>query len=61
MKRKELLLLSVGIFATVVALVIADIYHIQISAKVQDESESPQLKNYKIDKKLLDILESKTP
>ena len=60
MKRKEILILSIGVFSTVIALLAADIYHLNIHAKIKNEVNVPQLKNYKISKELLDELEKKT-
>jgi hypothetical protein len=59
MKRRELLILSIAIFMTVVASLAADIYHINTRAAVSEKIEEPKLQNYKIDKKLLEDLETR--
>jgi len=61
MRRKELLLLSLGIFFTVIALLMADIYHVNVQAKVKDQTGIPQLKDYRINGDLLEILERNNP
>lgn len=59
MNKKELLFLSIGIFLTVVAWLIADIYHAATEEKIKTRIEIPQLDNYKINKELLNIIENK--
>ncbi len=59
MNRKELLLLSIGIFLTVIAWLVADIYHATTREKIKTKVELPSLSNYEIDPKILDILEKK--
>lgn len=61
MKRKELLILSIGIFFTVIALLVADIYHVNIQAKVKDQTGIQQLEDYKISGDLLNQLEKMNP
>ena len=59
MRRKELLLLSIGIFLTVLASLVADVYHVNTEAKIREKEEAPKLKDYKINKELLNLLEKK--
>ncbi|MFH0979594.1 MAG: hypothetical protein V1803_01465 [Candidatus Roizmanbacteria bacterium] len=59
MNKKELLFLSIGIFLTVVAWLIADIYHAATEEKIKTKIEIPTLNNYKISKELLEILKNK--
>lgn len=59
MNKKELLFLSIGIFLTVIAWLIADIYHAATEEKIKTRIEIPKLDNYKINKELLDILKNK--
>lgn len=59
MNKKELLFLSIGIFLTVIAWLIADIYHAATEEKIKTRIEIPKLDNYKINKELLDIIKNK--
>lgn len=59
MKKKELLLLSIGIFLTVVAWLVADLYHAATTEKVKAKTSIPTLKKYKIDKNVLETLKTK--
>ena len=60
MNRKEVLLLSVGVFLTVVAWLIADIYHASTEDKIKSRISLPQVYQYKISKELLETLKNKT-
>lgn len=58
MNKKELLLISIGIFFTVIAWLIADIYHATTTEKIKSNVEiSTQLKKYEIDPVILKNLE----
>lgn len=58
MNKKELLLLSIGIFLTVIAWLMADIYHAATTEKIKSNVEtSAQLKKYEIDPVVLNNLE----
>ena len=59
MNKKEVLFLSIGVFLTVVAWLIADIYHAATEEKIKIKINIPQLENYKISKELLQIIENK--
>lgn len=59
MNRKELLLLSIGVFLTVVAWLVADIIHASSQEKVKINMEIPTLKKYQINKNLLNTLKEK--
>lgn len=59
MNRKEVLFLSIGIFLTVVAWVVADIYHASTEEKIKTRVDIPTLNNYKIDSNLLETLKNK--
>lgn len=56
MKHGELLIISLGIFLTVVAWVISDLYHTGASAKMKVKYELPQTINYDLDIKSLEDL-----
>lgn len=60
MNRKELLLLSIGVFLTVVAWLIADIHHAATTEKIKVKTEIPTLKRYQINQEVLDILKTKS-
>ena len=60
MNKKDILFLSVGIFLTVLAWLIADIYHASTEQKIQTKVEVPTLENYTISKDLLNIIQNKT-
>jgi len=60
MNRKEVLLLSIGVFLTVICWLIADIYHASTEDKIKSRIAIPQVYQYKISTDLLDTLKSKT-
>lgn len=60
MNRKEVLLLSIGVFLTVISWLIADIYHVSTEDKIKSKLTIPQVNKYNISKELLDTLKSKT-
>jgi len=59
MKKKELLLFSIGIFLTVVAWLVADIYHAATQEKIKTKTSLPNLQKYEISRELLEKLNSK--
>ncbi|MCL4363942.1 hypothetical protein M1328_01755 [Patescibacteria group bacterium] len=59
MKKKDILVLSIGVFLTVIAWLVADIYHASTEQKVQTKIEVPTLDNYTISKDLLNVIRSK--
>ncbi len=59
MNKKEILLLSVGVFLTVIAWLIADIYHASTEDKIKSKISLPQVYQYKINKDILEILKNK--
>ena len=60
MNRKEVLLLSIGVFLTVICWLIADIYHTSTEDKIKSKLTLPQVNKYNISKELLDTLKNKT-
>lgn len=60
MKRKEIFLLSIGVFLTVICWLIADIYHVSTEDKIKSRITLPQINQYKISKELLETLKNKT-
>jgi hypothetical protein len=59
MNRKELFLLSLGVFLTVVAWLIADIYHTSTEDKIKTKIKLPQTYQYRISKELMEQLKNK--
>lgn len=59
MKRKEILYLSVCVFMTVVAWVIADLYHSANRKTVDEVIADPVLLQYKIDTKVIELIQNK--
>ncbi|MCS7092919.1 MAG: hypothetical protein NZL96_00580 [Patescibacteria group bacterium] len=59
MNRKELFYLSIGIFLTVIAWVIADIKFLESQKILEKRIESPMVVDYSIDKEILKTLEKK--
>lgn len=59
MTKKEVLVISISIFLTVIAWLVADIIHASTREKAQAEINLPTFKNYAIDQKILEILERK--
>jgi len=60
MNKKEVFLLSIGVFLTVVYWLIADIYHTSTEDKIESKINMPQVYQYKISKELLETLKNKT-
>jgi len=60
MNKKELLLLSIGIFLTVLAWLVADVYHAASEEKIKSKIEIPIIKNYQINKNILENLKLKS-
>lgn len=60
MNRKEVLLLSIGVFLTVICWLIADIYHASTEDKIKLKMSLPQIYKYKISKDVFDTLKNKT-
>lgn len=60
MKKKEVLLLSIGVFLTVVYWLIADIYHASTEDKIKSKITLPQVNQYKISKETLETIKNKT-
>lgn len=61
MDKKELLILSIIIFLSVIMWLIADIYHSMSVSKIKESELPPTIINYKVDKNILDLLENKQP
>lgn len=59
MNKKEIFYLSLCIFLSVVAWLIADLRHASTSEQLHDDAVIPNVKQYTIDKTLLDKLGDK--
>lgn len=59
MNKKEVLLFSIGVFLTVVAWLVADIYHASTTDTIKSKVNLPQPYQYKISKDILDTLKNK--
>lgn len=60
MKRKELLYISICVFLTILAWLVADLYHSANQKTVQTAIADPVLLQYKIDPNVLRIIENRT-
>lgn len=60
MNKKEILLLSIGVFLTVIAWLIADIHYASTEDKIKLKISLPQVNQYQISKDLLEILKNRT-
>lgn len=56
MKRYELFILSLGVFLTVIAWLLGDIYHAASEEKIKKKVSVPAIKEFQIDEKVLDSL-----
>lgn len=59
MNRKELLYISIAIFLTVIAWLVADIYHVATEAKVNEVVPILHIKNYDMGRSIIDTLKDK--
>ncbi len=59
MNKREILLLSIGVFLTVVAWLIADVYHAATEEKIKTKVELPILKKYQVQEKTLEELRTR--
>ncbi len=59
MNKKEILMISIGVFLTVIAWLIADVYHAATEEKMKVKVELPKAKKYEVDLTILDILQNK--
>lgn len=60
MNQKELLILSVGIFLTIVAWMIIDLYHLQ-NNPAESAVGPVHVPSYSIDTRVFQVLQKKTP
>jgi len=60
MKGKELLVLSIGVFLTIVAWMVIDAYHIQTKINEQIHIKPAQVPDYQMDRTIIDVLKEKS-
>ena len=61
MKKKEVFILSLTIFLTVIAWTIAEIIHASTKNEDQELKSLRIIRSYKLEKNIFDIIESKVP
>ena len=61
MNKKELLAISIGIFLTIIAWMVADLYHAKQTTVVEDVVNQAEVPNYKINPTIFSILKEKNP
>lgn len=61
MNKKELFILSIGVFFTVIAWLLADIYHVSSQEKIKIKVTLPKVQNYEIKKEVFLQLKEKQP
>lgn len=61
MNRKEVFLLSIGIFLTAFVWLLADLFHANTREKTKINTTIPVIKTYKINAELLKVLEKRKP
>lgn len=59
MNKKELLFITLGIFLTVVAWLIGDLYHASTQEKIKTKISLPQVQKYEIRKDVLLLIKEK--
>ncbi len=59
MKHKELLYISICIFMTIIAWLVADLYHSANRKTIDTVIADPVLLQYKIDTRIIKLIESK--
>lgn len=60
MKQREILILSIGIFMTIIAWVVVEVYRTN-SVEAQGAIELPRIEKHDIDTSVIDKLREKTP
>lgn len=59
MKQKEFLIIAIGVFLTIVAWVVIEVYKVRNTQIVEQEIELPTVKRYDIDTSVIDKLREK--
>lgn len=61
MNKKEIFILSLTIFLTVIAWTVSEIIHVSTKSDNQELKSLQVIKSYKLEKNIFDIIESKVP
>ncbi len=61
MNKKELLVISIGVFFTIIAWMIADLYHAKKNLVVDDIVSNVTIPAYTIKPEIIDLLKQKEP
>ncbi len=61
MNQRELLIISIGIFLTIIAWMIIDLYHVQQSKTFQGNLGAVQVPSISINSKMFEVLKNKVP
>ncbi len=59
MNKKELLVISIGIFMTVIAWMIADLYHAATQEVIKNQIDLPKIQKYTLNNSILQTLKGK--
>lgn len=59
MKSKELFILSLGVFVTIVSWMLLDIYHIRLRISQQISIKPAEVRDYQMDKSIIETLKTK--
>lgn len=61
MNRREFFLISVGVFLTVIAWLIADVYHVSAREYGKDNLNLPLIKQTAVNKEIIEMLKGRKP
>ncbi len=61
MKRKEILIISIAVFLTIVAWVVIELYKVQNSQIIEEDIQLPEVKRYNIDTSIIEKLKKRDP
>lgn len=61
MNKNELLVVSIGIFLTIIAWMVADLYHTKQTTVVEEVINQADIPTYKINPTIFSILKEKSP
>jgi hypothetical protein len=61
MKQREILILSVGVFMTIIAWVVIELYKVRNSQIVEEQIVLPKVQEYEVDVSVIEKLREKQP
>lgn len=61
MKPREILIISIGVFMTIIAWVVIEIYKVNNSQLLEETIQLPTVKKYDVDLTVIDKLREKKP